>query len=628
MKITKALIVAVIVFPIMLFSQVEVPAIYTNIESANDGLVFNNGKLKLKERQSLDEFFVLDNLRGNPKGNKEGFLFDFNNEAFNGELFIGLVNYKDYKFPHPVYFKRSSKIEKGIAKVEMTKLSGRYDMSGWEKDKRGHLAYRVTNEKGKILYDGLISFEKTDKFVVIPTIVEGPILSSMTEKSVVVRYVTSTNILTEVHVNKAVFKDEKATKVHEIEITDLQPNTNYIYQLHCSGNTFGYNFTTAPKKGTRSDFTFAYVSDAREGAGGGERNIYGVNAYVLKKAMALSLQQKAVFMQFSGDLINGYSNSKKKMEFEYANFKKVISPFASYMPFNVSIGNHEVVGQQFPTKDSYGISLDGFPFETESMEAVFASQFANPTNGPESEDGKKYDPNPNKIDFPSYKENVYFYSYDNVAVIVLNSEYLYTPSLQSYPETSGGLHGYLMDTQLDWLDNTISDFESNKNIDHIFVTQHTPIFPNGGHTHDAMWYGGDNAYRTIIAGKELEKGVIEQRDRYLDIIVNKSTKVRAVLTGDEHNYCKTEITDKMKRYPENWDKETVKLNRNIYQINNGACGAPYYAQDLTMPWSDYTSGFSTQNALVLFDVKGNDVKVRILNPDTLEEIESYSLILN
>jgi len=77
-------------------------------------------------------------------------------------------------------------------------------------------------------------------------------------------------------------------------------------------------------------------------------------------------------------------------------------------------------------------------------------------------------------------------------------------------------------------------------------------------------------------------------------------------------------------YPENWNKTKLRLNRSIYQINNGACGAPYYAQEKT-PWTKYTSGFSTQNALVLFDVNGKKVKVRVLNPDTLEEIENYDL---
>jgi hypothetical protein len=139
-----------------------------------------------------------------------------------------------------------------------------------------------------------------------------------------------------------------------------------------------------------------------------------------------------------------------------------------------------------------------------------------------------------------------------------------------------------------------------------------------------MWYGGDNSYRTIIAGKKMPRGIIEQRDVYLDLIINKSSKVKAILTGDEHNYCKTRISQEMPRYPENWTLNKLKLNRTIYQINNGACGAPYYAQEET-PWSGHVTGFSTQNALVLLDVDGKNIEVRVLNPDTLEEIESYPL---
>ncbi len=51
----------------------------------------------------------------------------------------------------------------------------------------------------------------------------------------------------------------------------------------------------------------------------------------------------------------------------------------------------------------------------------------NPENGPLSEDGSFLDPNPNRADdFPTYKENVYYYTWDNVAMVVLNSQYLYS----------------------------------------------------------------------------------------------------------------------------------------------------------------------------------------------------------
>lgn len=609
-----------------LFSQNIVPSVYSNIHSkAKQGIVYSyEDKTIVEAGNEATKFYNLPNLIGNPKGTGTGFSFNFNNKSFSGRLYYGFVNYKDYKHPQPVYFKRTAEIISGHAQIDMRILSGKYDMIGWEQSKRGHLAYRVVDHLGQMLYDGIIAFEKQQAFEVLPTIVEGPILSCLTDSSVVVKFKTNYDAFCSVEVNESEFKELNASQDHEIELHSLSPNQDYNYIVNCAGNSYSYDFKTAPEKGSRAAFTFAYASDSRAGVGGGERSVYGTNAYIIKKSFALAMQQKAVFMQFTGDMVNGYSNDVQSTELQYANFKHVISPFAAYMPFNVGIGNHEVIEYHFPIEGEYGIHIDRFPFETESMEAIFAKAFANPKNGLESEDGASYDPNPDQIDFPSYQENVYYYTYGNVAVVVLNSEYLYTPSLEYHPETSGGLHGYMMDGQLKWLEETIAKLEKDEAIDHVFVTQHTPAFPNGGHVGDAMWYGGNNEYRTIIAGEAMAKGVIEQRDLYLDIIINRNSKVVAILTGDEHNYCKTLINKEMDMYPENWALPKLELKRSIYQINNGACGAPYYAQEQT-PWSKYTSGFSTQNALVLVDVDGIGIKVRVLNPDTLEEIETYTL---
>jgi hypothetical protein len=287
------------------------------------------------------------------------------------------------------------------------------------------------------------------------------------------------------------------------------------------------------------------------------------------------------------------------------------------------MGNHEALMTVFQEgRDFY--ALDRFPYETESAEAIFARNFVNPINGPDSEDGASYDPRKKKPDFPSYKENVFYYTYDNVAMVVLNSDYWYSPSTNKIPVTGGGLHGYIMDNQLAWLEQTIAQLEADENIDHIFVTQHTPAFPNGGHVQDDMWYNGNNEKRPYVAGKPLDKGIIERRDQYLDILVNKSRKTRAILTGDEHNYAKTEVGPETVIYDQNWDKDKLNLSRTIYQINNGAAGAPYYAQEQT-PWTGSVSGFTTQNALVIFHVEGEKIFMEVLNPDTLEKVDELEL---
>jgi phosphodiesterase/alkaline phosphatase D-like protein len=181
-----------------------------------------------------------------------------------------------------------------------------------------------------------------------------------------------------------------------------------------------------------------------------------------------------------------------------------------------------------------------------------------------------------------------------------------------------------MDRQLKWFGRTLKQLEKNKAIDHVFVTLHTPFFPNGGHVGDDMWYNGNNKWRPVVADQFYEKGIIERRDELLDLIVNKSPKTVAVLTGDEHNYNLLTMSNEVERYPVNYPHEKLELSRPFYQINNGAAGAPYYAQEVT-PWMDHLRNFSTQNALVLIEVEGDRVHVRVKNPDTLELIDEYTL---
>ncbi len=204
-------------------------------------------------------------------------------------------------------------------------------------------------------------------------------------------------------------------------------------------------------------------------------------------------------------------------------------------------------------------------------------------------------------------------------MVVLNSNYWYAPSIGTTPQSGGNLHGYVMDNQLAWLEKTLQRFERQAAIDHVFLTIHTPIFPNGGHSGDDMWYSGRNAPRPTVAGKPVAKGIIDRRDEILSLI-QKHPKVLAVLTGDEHNYNRLRLGPGVEIYPPGWSQPRVALVRPFFQINNGAAGAPYYAQE-TLPWSPHVSGFSTQNALCLLHVAGRQVRLEVVNPETLEVID-------
>lgn len=599
-----------------------VPAVHSGITEDKQGYYFPIRTSKVYELVDTPSY-TLPHLMGSPTGTEQGIDFDF--RGLNGTLMYGFIPYGDSKHPHPVYFRSSAAIENGKASIDITgQLKGRYDMIGWMESKKGTLGYRVVNQTGDFLYDGIISFTGNGPFEIATTMVEGPFVNMVGPESVVISFTISQESSAIVKVGDTPF-ESVASRIHEVKIDGLSPETEYPYEVTVGGNRFQFSFRTAPAPGTRKPFTFSYASDSRSGNGGGERDLLGANFYIMKKIMALNTARGVAFMQFTGDLINGYRNNVEETNVQYANWKRAIQPFAHYFPVYAAMGNHEALTRQFYSEeDRVFISVDRFPYETESAEAVFAANFVNHTNGPASEDGAVYDPDPDRDDFPGYSENVFYYSYDNVGVVVLNSDYWYSPSSQNIQFVGGGLHGYIMDNQLEWLAGVLDRFEQDTNIDHIFITQHTPMFPNGGHVADDMWYNGNNTWRPYVAGKPLEKGIIERRDQLLDLLVNKSSKVIAVLTGDEHNYARTEIGPSTVIHPADYPNEKITLSRTIYQINNGAAGAPYYAQEET-PWTPFVSGFTTQNALVFFNIDGEKINMEVLNPDTLEKFDELEL---
>jgi len=615
----------IFIFALSEINAQDIPSIYSNIFKDEKGFYIQMDTAKLYEIKR--EELSLEQLKGNPQATNNGISFDFQNIGLNGNIYYGLIHYSDSKHPQPVYYNTPAKIIQGKSEIDiLNNLRGHYDMVGWEKSGIGTLAYRIATSTGSFIYDGIISFNfDGTKFNIANTITQGPFVNLVTQNSATISFYTNFPLKAKVKVNGKTYKGDEATQ-HEILINKLDADKEYHYQIDVNGVPQNYSFRTAPEKGSRTAFTFAYASDSRGGNGGGERNVGGANTYIMKKIAALAYHENARFFQFTGDLISGYVTNKERLNLEYSNWKRAVQPFGHYMPIYTTIGNHEIIMKIFRSEDKQQtFMIENFPFDSLSAEKIFADNFTNPTNGPESEDGASYDPDTLKMDFPPYNETVYYYVYDNVAMIVLNSNYWFAPSQKSKPLPSGNLHAYIMENQMKWLENTLSTLEKDPLIDHVFITQHTPAFPNGGHVGDDMWYNGNNDHRAYVSGKPVEKGIIECRDEYLNIIVNKNTKVRAILTGDEHNYCRTTINGGINMYPENWTLPKLNLKRQIYQINNGAAGAPYYSQQQT-PWSNMVKGFTTQNALVLIDIEGKKASLRVLNPETFETIDELKII--
>lgn len=603
----------------------KIPSVYSNIVPDTAGKLNFNG---LYEKE-YDPFIIFNHLNIEPSGTDFGIAFNFNNIDFRGKIYYGLLDKNKPQFEQVVYSKKNARISDGKAEINILELIGKNNIADLDSTEEATLSYRISNSFGDLLYDSKINITGKGPYQAELTIVEGPFVNRLTDTAATISFTTNRPSNPFIKVNGKEFRSQQMMMNmmgeinHEININNLQPDTKYIYTVLFGSDTMSYYFQTSPKPGSRQPFTFAFASDSRAGSGGGERNLYGTNAYILKKLAALAIYENVVFFQFTGNLITGYSASIDETLLQYANWKHTVEPFWHYSPFYTGMGNHEAVVTSFGDLNQKSVQVDKFPFNTFSSEAVFAKVFVNPISGPVSEDGASYDPDPDQTDFPTYSENVYYYIYDNVAIIVLNSAYWYTPSTEKIPEIGGNPHGYIMDQQLNWFKNTIQELNANENMDHIFVTIQTPVLPNSGRAGDAMWFYGNNKIRPTVAGNPAEKGIIERRDELLDIMINESEKVVALLVGDE-NYSRTKLTNKTIIYPDFYSGKKLKISRPFWQIASGTSEAPHYNQE-NLPWNSSVEKFSTQHALLLITVDEIKISVKAINPDTLELIEEIVL---
>ena len=628
MKTLKKLIQIILISVLSLPTLAQnIPSLYTNIHydpTAKNYYFKNPTDNKAYYADTAHAALVIQNFNHLPIAYDSGFVLNFV-PTQTGSVLYGLQDAQN-ELQHVVYYRNAFPLVKGKMKINLLgKLSGNYDFINWETKERGKVGYRVFSTTQQIIFDGSFVFTcRNHHFALDTCLSEGPYIANLTNKEVTIWFETNMPIAPQITIpvigGEKTFFGTMGTH-HEIALDLLRANTEYKYTITLGDYAETFSFTTAPDPGTQNPFMFAYASDCRAGQGGNERNIMGVNSYVMSRIASLALNEKASFVQITGDLMSGYDIDENKMNLEYRNFRNAISPYAARIPFYMGMGNHEAIAYQFG--GSYQFAVDKFPFDTNSQEKIFADNFVNPTNGPPSEDDAAYDTNKEAKDFPPYGENVYYYTYGNTAMIVLNTEYLYTQSEKNIPLLGGNVHAYIMDNQMKWLAKTLNKLEQDVGIDHIFVSFHSPIFPNGGHVADDMWYGGNNSVRPWISGKALDQGIIERRDALLDLLVNKSKKVVAVLTGDEHNYSRTRISAETKLYDAHYEGN-LTLTRTIWQITNGAAGAPYYGKEET-PWKASVEKFAVQYALCLFYVDGKHIRMKVINPETLETIEEVSL---
>ncbi len=428
--------------------------------------------------------------------------------------------------------------------------------------------------------------------------------------------------------NLRVIAESGATRRHEVLVAGLAADTRYAYRIQ-HGNakplTRWYDVRTAPDAGSRKPFTFAFASDSRAGVGGGEESIEGVNYAGLKAVLAGAKTHGADLFLFGGDLVNGYTSSEKRFLTQLDSWRRACDQVAFSMPIYEGMGNHEQVGDYFevpdPERDGKVILMYRDRSDEKSVEALFSARFVNPPGscyGNAHPDSERSDFGGVEREGPGYGETVYSFNYDNCHFVSINSNYWVTGVHHSYNTArwpsdhdgvayalslfGGNREGYLLPGQLEWLEIDLDVAQSDPDIDWIFIFTHEPAFPTGGHAYDAMfWRDRERTGNDGLNDSGAPRGdVIDMRNRFWNIL-SSHDKVLAFMCGDEHNYSRTLIDSDI--HP--------TYEAPVWHFVSGGAGAPFYAQDTTVPWTDHVKAFSPVNHYCIFHVDGKRVGLSV-----------------
>ena len=476
-----------------------------------------------------------------------------------------------------------------------------------------------------------------------PCLVEGPMVDLVTDRTAVISFDADSTCYARVRlpartvISRGPHGQPLKARHHEVRIDGLEPDGEYDYTVVMSadaelgGDVFSWpqrRFRTAPGPGSRQPFSFAFLSDSRQAPGGGEYGFGGCNYRSLQPLMVDLYRRGADLVLFGGDLVNGYTSSRRSFLRQLLTWKKAVEMVASCLPIYEGMGNHEQVGDYLkvdvPGEKALTVYTDR-PGR-ESAEALFASQFVNPTGScygfgpPEPEKqwpavGRGWDHLLSPLNLPlgrgpSYRENVYSFNYDNVHFISLNSNYWHSGVYYGSVETvnralqivGGNREGYLMKHQLAWLKKDLDAAQADETVDWIVIFTHEPAFPAGGHLRDAMFWGRkENGRMEGLNQPEVPSGdVIDMRDRFWSLI-SSYPKVLAAFFGDEHNYSRTYIDGSI--HPD--------YVHPVWQIVSGGAGAPFYGQDRSAPWTDAVRHFTSLPHYCLMNVHGRQVQMTV-----------------
>ncbi len=503
-----------------------------------------------------------------------------------GSIYIGIPDYNQ-QLEYPIY----SQVIKLEEAQPTTTHQGSIDLAQYLKtfapsyltQGEGIIAYRLDiptpKRTNNLFHDRSFRLVKSkDSFRLGIHIIEGPFVTQTTKDSAIVWWTTDRTASSELILEGRKPLTSKATGTHhEFKISGLIAGKAYKYTAKSQTTddrvaSRNYSFKTAPIDG--NNFSFAFTCDGRTGAlGGGDTSVEGVNAKSAQVLAAGIHSKKPEFLIFTGDLISGYTSSEADYRAQLQAWKRVYGVLGHYIPLYTGMGNHESLLDVF---------ADGSRFDKlgdKSAEAVFATEFVNPTNAPP----------PEAPGLPTYQEAVYSFDYGNSHFCQLNSDYWHS----NKSDTAGGNpFGRLLPGQIRWLEADLKAARG-RGQKHLFVFVHEPAFPCGGHVQDSLWEGGKG------------QGVTT-RDRFWQIVSDAG--VVAVFSGHEHNYSRTAIDSTT---PVHLDKTTnPKFRSRVWQVIQGAAGAPFYPQEQTVPWIGSVKKFVAPTwAYTIISVRSNTVKL-------------------
>ena len=604
------------------------------------------GRMRSKGIRNLISLEQIHNVVG-PSRDGKGLLIDLEDETLFGSIYSGPYPFEqdesDYDY---MRFRMKTPLRNGKGVIHCLDFvsKDKLNANDWPAATQT-LAYRLEVYQERAsgtprtlgFYNGLVSFtaeKASDESYVFRkklTVIEGPLISLLTSDNpggalltwqtdrpcrgrVLLRKLASPGgRVSRARVGRRrsggvgawrrIRTDPQASSRHEVGLTGLSLGADYEYRVECVDDqgtvtqTPVYRFHTAPPPG-EGKVVFAFASDSREGVGGGERNYMGHNAAIFKQVARDAYRRGAEFLLFGGDLVNGYTTETEDFRLQMWAWKQSLAGFWRSRAVYPVMGNHEALLNVFRN-----LSMDQWPYATDSAEAVFAQEFWNPINGPEPADPRR----------PPYRENVYSFQYGPVLCVGYNNNYWWTTNDKC--QVHGGCpEGYLMDDQLRWIEATLQQAEANETVKYIVVYAQEPVFPCGGHVGDCMWWNGSNELRacTYTNGETVAEatGMLESRDRFWTAL-SGSTKVAVVLSGDEHEYHRLLVDSKTpvgvlaiddKDGNDKLDDGQISPNpafkHAIWHVTAGTAGAPYYAREET-PWEPVV--LSSQTGYCLFE---------------------------